>query len=270
MAIFRPSELRTYLEGLGISPTKALSQNFLIDGNILQKITTLANVQPGDLVLEIGPGPGALTEQLLAAGAEVIAVEKDRVLADGLKRIESDRLHIECADILEFPISEAIGDRRAKVIANLPYNITTPILERLLPMHQQIESLTVMVQEEVGRRMTAPPGNRIYGSLSVFLRFFGTPTYGFRVKAGCFFPPPKVESAVIQIALQPPPPVNEKRFFLISRTAFGQRRKMLRGSLKGILSVEQMESVGISPEARPEELGLEQWIRLAQIHSDPS
>jgi 16S rRNA (adenine1518-N6/adenine1519-N6)-dimethyltransferase len=225
----------------------------------------LADVQPGDHVLEIGPGPGALTEQLLAAGASVLAVEKDTLLANGLSRLGEENLKIFNDDILKFPIEKSLqGKKKTKVIANLPYNITTPILEILLPLHHCLDSITVMVQDEVARRMTAKPGNRIYGSLSVFLQFYGEPRYGFKVAPGSFFPAPTIDSAVVHIDLKEPPNIDKDHFFGLTRTAFGQRRKMLRKSLKDLIEEETFLAANISPTARPEELSLQEWLTLAQ------
>jgi 16S rRNA (adenine1518-N6/adenine1519-N6)-dimethyltransferase len=273
MPIYKPSELITFLENLGISPRKGLSQNFLVDGNILRKIIQTADVQPGDIVLEIGPGPGSLTELLLQAGASVIAVEKDVVLAQALGRMaESGPLEVHCQDILEFPIEEAFKDRlkqkKAKVIANLPYHLTTPILALLAPLHEIFSSLTLMVQEEVARRFAASSGTSDYGSFTVFLNFYSKPSYAFKVGRRCFFPPPKVDSAVVHLNLIPPPPVAADSFFKLTRTAFQQRRKMIKVSLKALYEQDKilhaLTVLKLNPLARPEELSLEQWLALYQ------
>lgn len=277
MALYKPSELHQFLSELGVQPKKGMSQNFLIDGNIIRKLIERAEVKPGDVVVEIGPGPGALTEALLDSGAHVIAVEKDPLLAEALKRLDKGRglLTVYCEDILTFPLQETIlpflnqcGKSRAKVIGNLPYHITTPILVELIPKRDLFESVFVMVQEEVARRFTAKPGNKIYGSITLFLNFYSIPTYQFLVSKQCFYPIPKVESAIVSFRLIDPPAVieNETAFFTLTRTAFHQRRKMLRSSLSGLYPTAQllqaMEQCRINPTARPEDLSIEEFIAL--------
>lgn len=268
MPIYRPSELLAFLESLGIKPKKALSQNFLIDQNILKKIVQTAHVRPGEQVVEIGPGPGSMTEMLLDAGADVIAIEKDRVLADALERLKQEGRHLEVFqhDVMEFDF-DAHLKRPAKVVANLPYNLTSPILIKLLPMRNHFTHLYVMVQDEVARRLTAQPKTAAYGSITLFMRFYSNPRYEFLISNQSFFPSPKVQSAWISLELKEPPQgVNPEIFFKITRTAFQQRRKMLRGSLRSLYPPEvvmhALESVGLNPEARPEDLSLEDFIAL--------
>lgn len=275
MPIYKPSELRLFLNELGIAPNKGLSQNFLIDGNILRKIVTTSNVQPSDIILEIGPGPGSLTQMLLEAGATVIAVEKDIVLANALERLQTPdkRLVIHCHDIMTLPLDEIIssakvGDKKLKIIANLPYHLTTPILTRFIPLYRIFSSLTVMVQDEVGRRMTALPGTSAYSSLTLFLNFYSDPHYGFTVGRKCFYPAPKVDSAVVVLNLKKPPLEEEESevFFKLTRTGFEQRRKMLRASVKELYSPKLIEegltAIGQSPTIRPEMLSLEEFLKL--------
>lgn len=273
MPIYKPSELRLFLSELNIRPKKGLSQNFLIDGNIIRKIVQTANVEANDIVLEIGPGPGSLTEALLEKGAKVIAVEKDRILANALERLKTSErsLNIFCDDIMEFPMTEvtkALSEKqKAKVIANLPYHLTTPILTHLITMRNLFSSLTLMVQEEVARRFTAKPGTSEYGSFTVFLNFYSNPRYGFTVTPHCFYPEPSVKSAVVTLDLKTPPAVsNEESFFVMTRTAFSHRRKMLRASLRELYNpetiVEALLKIQLNPQARPEELSLSEWLNL--------
>lgn len=275
MPIYKPSELRLFLDSLGISPKKRLSQNFLIDGNIIRKIVATSQAKPGDLILEVGPGPGSLTQALLEAGAQVAAVEMDRTLAAQLPRLASQpkQLEVFCEDIMKFPLEEFLKGRlrqgqRAKVIANLPYHLTTPILALLGPHHTLIESLTLMVQDEVARRMTSKPGTAEYSSLTLFLAFYAQVSYGFFVSRNCFYPAPNVDSAVVMLQLHQPPldAVTAEKFFLLTRTAFGQRRKMLRASLKPLLNptdiAQALEQLGLNPQARPEELSLTDFLHL--------
>lgn len=275
MPIYKPSELRLFLDQLGIYPKKGLSQNFLIDGNIIRKIVAVSEVHPEDTILEVGPGPGSLTQALLETGARVLAVEKDEVLAEALQRLQTptQQLTVFCHDILTFPLQEELPrftpkGQKAKVIANLPYHLTTPILIQLSPLRELFSSLTVMVQDEVGRRMTAQPGTADYGSLTIFLRFYTHPHYAFTVSRNCFYPAPKVNSAIIVLKLREPPLTGEDvtTFFQLTRTAFEHRRKMLRASLKSLFpsqSIENaLEAMGQNPLARPETLSLEEFLKL--------
>lgn len=275
--MYKPSELSAFLSSLGIAPKKGLSQNFLIDGNIIRKIVAKAEVKPGDIILEIGPGPGALTEGLLDAGAHVIAVDKDAILSKALERLKTPTrsLDIFCEDILTFPLEKILlphlqQGQKAKVIANLPYHLTTPILVQLVPMRHLFSSLTVMVQEEVARRFTAKAGEADYGSFSVFLNFYTTPSYQFFVSRQCFYPAPRVDSAVVRLDLKEPPAVeNSEAFFKMTRTAFSHRRKMLRGALKELYEpaavMQALEQIGQNPLARPEELSLETFLSLFSL-----
>ncbi len=275
MSMYKPSELRLFLNSLGIAPKKGMSQNFLIDGNIVRKIVASAHVEKGDVVLEIGPGPGSLTEELLNAGATVLAVEKDDILAKALDRLqtEDDRLHVFCEDFLLFDLESQLkkiltAGKKAKVIANLPYHLTTPILALLIPHHALISSLTVMVQEEVGRRMTAHPNTSEYSSFTVFLKFYSEPSYAFNVTRQCFYPVPNVDSCIVSLKLQESalPFEQHESFFKITRTAFEHRRKMLRASLRELyppaLVTESLIAIGQDPLARPEALSLHDFIQL--------
>lgn len=277
MPIYKPSELHEFLDGLGIGPKKGLSQNFLIDGNILRKIAATADVNAGDIVLEIGSGPGSLTEELLKNGAHVVAVEKDAVLAKALERLKGEdrKLDIYSEDIMTFPFDEIITPllkegRKAKVIANLPYHLTTPIIVLLIKMRHLFSSLILMVQDEVARRFVALPKTSAYSSFTVFLNFYSKPQYSFTVSRHCFYPAPKVNSAIVNIELKEPPHVsNEDAFFVMTRSSFEHRRKMLRGSLRELYPPASIEaaltSIGISSLARPEELSLDEFIKLFEI-----
>lgn len=274
MPIYKPSELKALLIEHGLSPNKALSQNFLIDGNVIRKIADTAHVLKGDLVLEIGPGPGALTEELLTRGAKVVAVEKDDAFAQLLHRFQNGTNQIEVYhdDIMDFPIEKVMAQhlqkgQKAKVIANLPYHLTTPIIAKLIQMSDIFSSLVVMIQEEVAQRYGAVAGSSDYGSITLFLNFYSTPKYAFHVKKSCFLPSPKVDSAIMTFTLKEPPHVSEReKFFEMTRTAFQMRRKMLRSSLKELYGAERvtqtLEHLGYNPQARPEELSLEQFLKL--------
>jgi 16S rRNA (adenine1518-N6/adenine1519-N6)-dimethyltransferase len=268
--VYKPTELQAFLKENGLHAKKGLSQNFLIDGNIIQKIVTTADVSKNDLIIEIGPGPGALTQALLERGAHVVAIEMDPLFADQLQRLqtEDNRLTIIQQDVLKFPLIEFLKDKRCKVVANLPYHITTPILTLLLPHFEKIESLTIMVQKEFADRMHGKKGTPEYSSFTVFLEFYATVIKTFTVSPNCFYPRPKVQSSVVHCKLHPPllEKKEEEGFFRLTRTAFGQRRKMLRASLKEIYTSEKVEAalikLGYSPTERPEQLALQEFISL--------
>jgi 16S rRNA (adenine1518-N6/adenine1519-N6)-dimethyltransferase len=270
MSVFKPTELHAFLQQHHKKPSKRLSQNFLIDGNILRKIVKVSQVQKEDRVIEIGPGPGALTEALLEKGVYVTAIEKDPLFAKELERLQTpdQRLQILPEDALTISLDLLFQQgKKAKIVANLPYQITTPLLARLAPLHPFVESITVMIQKEVAERLTAQRGTAEYGSFTLFLEYFTQPSYCFTVKPSSFFPVPRVHSALIQLQLKTPPlfPYPEK----LIRTAFGKRRKMLRSSLRDLFSVEKIQdalkNLHLSLESRPEELSLNDFLHLQQL-----
>lgn len=251
MPLTNPSELKQFLNALGRRPKKGLSQNFLIDGNILKKVLKVANVSAGDSILEIGPGPGAWTEAFLCQKAHVIAVEKDEVYAEALKRFANVEVFAE--DILRFSLENV--PEKTKVISNLPFQLTAPILTRLAPRHDLFSTLTFLIQEEVARRITAVPNTKEYSSLTLFLNFYADVSYEFKVSKRCFFPQPKVDCAVVTLRLHPPPSnIDPSHFFPFVQKAFQQRRKMIKNTL-GIAPKQH-------PEARPEQLTLHDFINL--------
>lgn len=267
--------LLAFLEENGLKAKKNASQNFLVDGNIIEKICQLGEVKEGDLIVEIGPGPGALTEALLDKGASVIAIERDAKLAGLLRRFCADekRLQIFTEDFLSFPLKETLQKllppgKKAKVVANLPYHITTPIFARLIPLHEELSKVVVMIQKEVALRCAAKEGCKEYGSLSLFLKFHGEMKYGFTVSPNCFYPKPAVDSAVVHFTpLEPPEVADEEFLFTVIRQSFQKRRKMLRSSLKEIaaanLTEETLKELNLNPLARPEDLSLESFILFA-------
>lgn len=272
---FKPSHLHAHLGGLGAKAQKKSSQNFLIDGNILKKIVSTAGVASGDVVLEIGAGAGALTGALLDKGVRLLAVEKDPLLAKGLHQISAtapSSLIIIEGDFLQLHVEELLqehlqGGRRCHVVANLPYHITSPILGKILPLCELIDSVTIMVQKEVGKRITAKPGSSDYGRLSLFCSFYSHPSYCFTVSPNCFFPKPKVDSCIVRLVLKKPQNIaSAERLFLLIRTAFGQRRKMVRSTLSTLYESQRIEEalkkLSLPVTCRPEELSLEQFIAL--------
>lgn len=274
-------ELRVLLDSHDIRPIRDRGQHFLLDERVVEKIVEAARVKEGDRVVEIGPGPGILTEKLLAVGAEVVAVELDLKLAALLReRFVSPRFHLILGDALDFSNKDLVSffDSRPldpstprllyKVVANLPYAITSAVLQKFLFGHPRPTSLTVMIQREVADRILAkPPG---MSSLSVMVRALGTVSRAVDVPAGAFLPPPKVESAVVHIA--PKSDVErqdffgsagEERFFSVVRRAFSQPRKQIRNTLSGLMSAAKIAEAGVRPEARPQELTVQEWRKLS-------
>lgn len=256
------SELMTFLQRVDARPKKSLSQNFLIEPSITDKIVETAAISPNDPVLEIGPGPGGLTRKLLAAGARVYAVEMDTLFAKELTRFQNGKLTIFEADILKFAIEQL--PRNLKVVANLPYHITAPILEKLFS--SSFSSITIMVQKEVADRMMAKPSTKDFGSLSLFVQFYSNCTTSFIVPPSAFYPRPTVDSTVIRLEARTAPDVDPKVFFGFVHKAFQQRRKMITSSL-GLPKPEVRQAladIGMREDARPEMLSLEQWVELAK------
>ena len=261
------------LKAFGLRMSKKLGQNFLIDARIVQGIVDAAEIQPGDRVLEIGPGLGTLTQGLAEAGADVTAVELDKKLPAVLKETLKayDNVRIVPGDILKVNIPEIMGEGPFKVAANLPYYITTPILMTLLERHLPITQMVTMVQKEVAERMTARPGSRIYGALSVAVQYYTEPEIVLDVPPRSFIPAPEVMSVVVSCRVRKEPAVkvsDEKLFFRVVKAAVGQRRKTLMNALKvGGFPKEAvrdaLETSGIDPTRRGETLTLAEFGRLA-------
>lgn len=266
------------LKAFGLHMSKKLGQNFLIDAGIVQGIVDAAQIRPGDHVLEIGPGIGTLTQGLAEAGADVTAVELDKklpvVLAETLKAY--DHVRIVPGDILKVNIPALMGTEPFKVVANLPYYITTPILMTLLERRLPITTMVTMVQKEVAERMTARPGSRSYGALSVAVQYYTEPEIVLNVPPRSFIPAPEVDSVVIACRVRSVPAVRvseEKMFFRVVRAAFGQRRKTLANALRGGgFPKEQvrdaMERAQMDPQRRGETLSLEEFGRLADAFAE--
>ena len=257
---------------------KSFGQNFLIDSNVVKKITDAADIKDDDVVLEIGPGIGTLTQHLAYAAGKVIAVEIDNRLIPILEETLApyDNIELINEDILKLDLDELLtthkGSGRIKVIANLPYYVTTPVVTELLERSTLIESLTVMVQKEVAQRMDASAGTKDYGALTLAVRYYSEPHKITDVSPNCFMPRPDVTSAVIQLNIKKEriTVADEKLMFKIIKASFGQRRKTLLNSLKNsdiAISKEQWESIleraGISAGVRGETLSLEDFARLA-------
>ena len=260
------------LKRFGIRMNKKLGQNFLIDEHVVNSIVEAAGIKPGDAVLEIGPGIGTLTQGLAEAGANVTAVEIDRRLIEVLsKTLEGyENVRVVYGDILKIDIGETVGASNYKVVANLPYYITTPIIMGLLESKMPIDVLVTMVQKEVAQRMVAKPGTKDYGSLSVAVQYYTKAEIVFIVEPDSFIPAPKVDSAVIRCTRleEPPVQVNEKVFFRVVKAAFAQRRKTLSNTLKTTgVPAETLKIIlanaGIDGTRRGETLTMEEFATLA-------
>lgn len=253
----------------GLHPSRALGQNFVVDPNTVRRIARLAEVGVGDRVIEIGAGLGSLTLALAETGARVTAIEVDRGIAPVLRTVVEDKgVRVIEADARSLDWSSVLGDEQWTLVANLPYNVATPLVADLLDGVAQIERMLVMVQREVGERLAARPGDEAYGAVSVKVAYWARADVVGRVPATVFLPRPNVESALVRIVRRDTPAVgldvDAKWLFSLVRAGFGQRRKMLRGSLAGLATPAQIEAAGILPTARAEELDVEAWGRLAR------
>jgi 16S rRNA (adenine1518-N6/adenine1519-N6)-dimethyltransferase len=249
---------------------KSLGQHFLHDARIARKIVDAAALRPGDAVLEIGPGGGSLTHHLVEAAAHVTVVELDGRVLDGLRSAFGDRIEIVHGDILSTDLTVLANRRgigRWRIVGNLPYYITTPILFHLLEHRARVEDALLMMQREVAARLAASPGTKDYGILTVACGMVADLEVLFSVQPGAFTPPPRVVSSMVRVRLLPEPrfPVaDEAEFRRLVRATFGQRRKTLRNTLKLYLGAEPPDRPGgIDLARRPEELTLEEFARLS-------
>ena len=261
---------------------KKFGQNFLIDGHVLDKIIAGAGVTKDDMVLEIGPGIGTMTQYLAEAAGKVVAVEIDRNLLPILQETlaDYDNVKVIHADVLSLDLEKLVqeenGGRPIKVVANLPYYITTPIIMALFEQHVPLANVTVMVQKEVAARMKSGPGSKDYGALSLAVQYYAEPYIVANVPCNCFMPRPNVDSAVIRLTRYEEPPVqvkDEKMLFKIIRASFNQRRKALQNGLNNSSELNftkdqiaaAIAAAGFSPSVRGEALTLEQFARLTDI-----
>ena len=261
---------------------KKFGQNFLIDGHVLDKIIAGAGVTKDDMVLEIGPGIGTMTQYLAEAAGKVVAVEIDRNLLPILQETlaDYDNVKVIHADVLSLDLEKLVqeenGGRPIKVVANLPYYITTPIIMALFEQHVPLANVTVMVQKEVAARMKSGPGSKDYGALSLAVQYYAEPYIVANVPYNCFMPRPNVDSAVIRLTRYEEPPVqvkDEKMLFKIIRASFNQRRKTLQNGLNNSSELNftkdqiaaAIAEAGFSPSVRGEALTLEQFAKLTDI-----
>lgn len=264
------TELLALMNAHGLKPSRALGQNFVVDPNTVRRVARLAAVGAGDVVVEIGAGLGSLTLALADTGAEVHALEVDRFLLEPLRRVVEPRgVTVHHANALEANYASLLGGREAVVVANLPYNVATPLVLHLLETEPSLTRMLVMVQKEAGERLAAHAGDEAYGAVSVRLQYFAEARLVGRVAASVFFPRPHVESVLVDVrrlahVAVDPSRVSENDLFVVVRTAFGQRRKMLRRSLADWATEGVFERSGIDATRRPEELTLEEFALLAQ------
>lgn len=246
-------------------PHRSLGQNFVVDPNTITRIVRLARVAPGDRVVEIGAGLGSLTLGLLDAGAEVTAVEIDERLIAPLSEVTAGRARIVAGDALTIDWPSMLEDRPATLVANLPYNVATPVVLRLLDEVPLVERMLVMVQREVGERLAGEPGSRTYGIPSVKVAFWAQASVIATVPADVFVPKPRVTSVLVEIVRRPAPfaDVDTGRLFTLVRAGFGQRRKTLRNSLGELVDAAAFEAAQVDPSERPEQLDIAAWCRLA-------
>ena len=254
--------------GFARDAKKHLGQNFLHDRGVIDRIVLAVNPQPGDRIVEIGPGQGALTLPLLDRHGALTAIEFDRDLLQPLAAAASTHgmLTLIPADVLSVDFTALAGDAQLRLVGNLPYNLSSPLLFHALEHAAAIRDMHFMLQKEVVERMAAVPGNKVYGRLTVMLQAYCTVTPLLTVPPGAFRPAPKVESAVVRLVPRTPESIgiaDPKRFADVVRAGFGQRRKTLRNALNGVADLATIEAAGVRPDARAEQLSVADFVRLA-------
>jgi len=273
--LYKPKKLSEVLSKYGFRFTKSLGQNFLIDGNIVRKIADAAEIDEEDNVIEIGPGVGTLTEELALRAKKVVAIEideklrelhKETLALENVKVIYGDFLDIDLKVLTE----KEFGDESFKVVANLPYYVTTPIIEKLVLSNTNLISITVMVQKEVAKRLSAGPGGKDYGSLSVFINYYTDCKYRFQVPRSVFMPKPNVDSAVLSLKMKDREEVDTDFLFKVVRAAFTTRRKTILNSLSNSKLnytkdeiKKALELSGVDERRRAETLDLREFIVLS-------
>ena len=269
------TEVLHLLDDNGISPSRALGQNFVADANTVRRIARLAGVGPDDRVVEVGAGLGSLTLALAETGASVLAIERDRFLVPVLRRVlaakaPGSEVKVVQADAMKLDWAALLGAEGTWVmVANLPYNVATPLVADLLDLVPSVARMLVMVQREVGERLVAAPGNAAYGAVSVKVSYWAEASLLGSVPSSVFVPQPRVGSALVSVTRRPAPMVPSSvvaapELFRVVRAGFAQRRKMLRRALASLgVTSAVFDAAGINEEARAEQLGVEDWGRLA-------
>ena len=273
-ALLGPAEIRDLAGRLGVRPTKTLGQNFLHDGGTVRKIVRTAGLGPGERVVEVGPGLGSLTLGLVEAGASVVAIEIDPILAGQIT--DTVRARFPDADF-EVVLSDALdvttlpGEPPTALVANLPYNVAVPVLLTMLQRFGSLERVLVMVQAEVADRIASVPGSKIYGIPSVKAAWYASARRAGTIGRSVFWPAPNVDSALVHLERRPPPSTTapRERVFTVIDHAFAQRRKTLRAALSGLfgsaaVAETALRAAGVDPSARGETLDVEQFARIAE------
>jgi 16S rRNA (adenine1518-N6/adenine1519-N6)-dimethyltransferase len=259
------SEIVDLLERHGLAPIHRLGQHFLADANITRKIVDVAGIGPGSNVVEVGAGTGTLTRALAEAGAHVVSYEIDEGLRPLLEEVTSGLdVELRFGDVMDVDFESAVQGEGWAMVANLPYNVGTPVVMETLRSAARIDRFVVMVQSEVARRFAATPGSDDYGLPSVVAGIHTDPSVAFTVPPQVFYPPPRVESAVV-VMRRKPAPEHAERAIELARAGFGQRRKMLRRSLASVLAdpVTALEAAGIDATSRAEDLAPGDYLKLA-------
>jgi 16S rRNA (adenine1518-N6/adenine1519-N6)-dimethyltransferase len=275
MPLLTRAHVRALLAEHGLRPSRALGQNFLADPNTARRIVRLAGVEAGDRVLEIGAGLGSLTLALLERDAHVVALEADRRLQPALEQVVAGQgdIRIVIGDALSTNLNALLDEGLWRCVSNLPYNVATPVVVRLLEEAPSIGSALVMVQREVGERLVAAPRSAAYGAVSVRVAYYAHAKIAGVIPRTVFVPAPKVDSALVELVRRDAPAVDvpsPDRLFELVRTGFAHRRKMLRRTLPAVLGDRTLSillDASIDPRARPESLGLEQWAALARAEA---
>jgi len=258
----------------GHKARKRFGQNFLHDPGVIEKIVRSINPKPDDAIVEIGPGLGAITEEILAVNPRLQVVELDRDLIPVLrtKFFNYPEFRIHEADALSFDFSQLVVDGRPlRIVGNLPYNISTPLIFHLLAQSGVVQDMHFMLQKEVVQRLAATPGDNNYGRLGIMAQYFCKVQPLFEVGPGAFRPAPKVDSAIVRLVPHkelPHPAKNLKTLQAVVRTAFNARRKTLRKALAALVTVDQLQSVGINDGLRPENLSLADYVKIADLLAD--
>jgi 16S rRNA (adenine1518-N6/adenine1519-N6)-dimethyltransferase len=254
-----------------LRPKQSLGQNFLVDGNIARKIISAIDVKPDEAIIEIGPGKGALTKYLIELTDNFFAVEIDRRACEYLMSEYGDRLRILNGDFLEIDLQEISNNyhRKIRLVGNIPYHITSPILFKVMEHRAVVQDMTIMVQWEVAKRIVAKPKTKEYGILSVLCQFYAMPELLFKVSPSCFYPKPKVTSAVVRLDFVHSPHyqvTDENVFVQVVKSTFGKRRKTLRNGLKALkYQGFNIEALDFNLNLRPEELSVADFVTLSNL-----
>jgi 16S rRNA (adenine1518-N6/adenine1519-N6)-dimethyltransferase len=268
MNLYKPSELLKFLSDLNIKPKKKLSQNFLVDNNIVKKFIESSCLTKDDIVLEIGPGPGVLTKPILEIAKKLIVIEKDDVFSKNLINLKANNLEIKHFDFLKIDLDFLkVYNQKIKVISSIPYHLTSPIIAKLLESSLLFSSITLMVQKEVAERIVSSPNSKIYSSFSVFVQFYSDVKIISKVSKNSFLPKPKVDSAIIKLTLKENlENIEKNKFHALVRLAFSQRRKKIISPLSSNFEKNKLikifNELNLDLNSRAENLSLENFLSL--------